>query len=465
MKFVEKLTAAVEKNQSLLCVGLDPQESMLPPGEDIEERLVAWAEKLVAATADMVCCYKPNIAFFEQFGPKGLSALQSIAAIIPEDIPILLDAKRGDIGSTAEAYAVAAFQQWHADALTLSPYLGRDSIQPFLANPDKAAFILCQTSNPSASELQLHGEPALFEQVARVSVHWGEPGQIGLVVGATQPEALKRARGICPQAWILAPGVGAQGADLVVALQAGLRSDGMGLIIPLSRGVLLADDPRASCAALRDQINMVRESIKKEPPLNPNESLILGLFETGCIRFGQFTLASGATSPIYIDLRRLVSFPDLFSQAAEAYAERSRAIQYDLLSGVPYAALPISAVAALRLHKGMIYPRKEAKTHGTGQSIEGVFTQGQVALLYEDVITSGGSILTAAGVLRAAGLIVRDVVVLVNRSQGGCEALAADGIKLHAILTMDDILDVLDKKQLVAADLMHQVRAYLEGQA
>ena len=188
MKFVEKLTAAVEKNQSLLCVGLDPQESMLPPGEDIEERLVAWAEKLVAATADMVCCYKPNIAFFEQFGPKGLSALQSIAAIIPEDIPILLDAKRGDIGSTAEAYAVAAFQQWHADALTLSPYLGRDSIQPFLANPDKAAFILCQTSNPSASELQLHGEPALFEQVARVSVHWGEPGQIGLVVGATQYE-------------------------------------------------------------------------------------------------------------------------------------------------------------------------------------------------------------------------------------------------------------------------------------
>ncbi len=220
-----------------------------------------------------------------------------------------------------------------------------------------------------------------------------------------------------------------------------------------------------SCAALRDQINMVRDSIKKEPPLNPNESLILGLFETGCIRFGQFTLASGATSPIYIDLRRLVSFPDLFSQAAEAYAERSRAIQYDLLSGVPYAALPISAVAALRLHKGMIYPRKEAKTHGTGQSIEGVFTQGQVALLYEDVITSGGSILAAAGVLRAAGLIVRDVVVLVNRSQGGREALAADGITLHAILTMDEILDVLEKKQLVAADLLQQVKSYIKGQA
>jgi len=305
----------------------------------------------------------------------------------------------------------------------------------------------------------------LYECIALISARWGAPGQIWLVVGATQPEALRRVRAIRPQTWILAPGVGAQGADLAIALQAGLRSDGMGLIIPVSRGVLLADDPRASCATLRDQINLARTSIKKEPPLSPNESLILSLFETGCIRFGQFTLASGAVSPIYIDLRRLVSFPDLFSRAAEAYAERSREIQYDLLSGVPYAALPISAVAALRLHKGMIYPRKEAKTHGTGQSIEGVFTQGQVALLYEDVITSGGSILAAAGVLRAAGLIVRDVVVLVNRSHGGREALAADGITLHAILTMDEILDVLEKKQLVAADLLQQVKSYIKGQA
>jgi len=463
MKFIDKLNAAIKKNKSLLCVGLDPQEEMLPEGELIEERLVTWGTRLISLTGDLVCCYNPNIAFFEQFGPDGLSALQRIVAAIPGDIPILLDAKRGDIGSTADAYAKAVYQQYGADAVTLSPYLGQDSIKPFLEDSDKSVFILCQTSNPSAKELQMHGEPPLFEQVAETSSHWGNVDQIGLVVGATQPEALLRVREICPQQWILAPGVGAQGADLQTALNAGLRSDRSGMLIPVSRGVILASDPRASCMALRDQINQARAQFQPKPLSSTNEELVIRLFEAGCVKFGSFTLASGKTSPIYIDLRRLVSFPDLFSKVASAYAEASKIISFDLVSGVPYAALPISAVAALRLGTGLIYPRKEPKTHGTGQAIEGVFTEGQVALLYEDVVTSGGSILTAAATLRAAGLIIHDVVVLVERVQGGRENLQAEGITLHTILNLDEILAVLNKNGLIDAEMFSQVRQYLAG--
>jgi uridine monophosphate synthetase len=463
MKFIDKLNAAIKNNNSLLCVGLDPQEEMLPEDGSIEERLVTWGKRLVTLTHDLVSCYKPNIAFFEQFGPEGLRALQRIVAAIPADIPVLLDAKRGDISSTADAYAKAAYQQWGADAVTLSPYLGQDSIKPFLADADKAVFILCQTSNPSAKELQHHGEPPLFEQIAETSSHWGSIDQIGLVVGATQPEALLKVREICPDTWILAPGVGAQGADLQTALNAGLRSDRSGMLIPVSRGVLLSSDPRASCTALRDQINQARDQFQPKSVKSAKEDLVIRLIEAGCVKFGSFTLASGKTSPIYIDLRRLVSFPDLFAKVVTAYMEASTALTFDIVSGVPYAALPISSVAAFKLKKALIYPRKESKTHGTGQAIEGVFAPGQVALLYEDVITSGGSILTATATLREAGLIIRDVVVLVERSQGGRESLQADGISLHAILNLDEILKVLNINGLIDKEVYTQVRQYLEG--
>src|SRR5665648_661117 len=180
MKFIDKLLTAIERNNSLLCVGMDPTEKMIPPGADIYGNLVAWAQELVTSTRDLVCCYKPNIAFFEAFGPKGYRALADIIAWMPKDIPLLLDEKRGDIGSTADAYAKAAWEQLGADAVTLSPYLGADSIKPFL------------TSNPSANELQGHGNPPLYELVAQVSMAWGSPEQVGLVIGATQPEAIKK---------------------------------------------------------------------------------------------------------------------------------------------------------------------------------------------------------------------------------------------------------------------------------
>ena len=463
MYFIQKLVTAIAKNDSLLCVGLDPQEKFLPTTGDIFTRLSDWGKNIIDQTADLVCCYKPNSAFFEQFGPAGLRALQEIIKGIPEDIPVILDFKRGDIGSTAQAYAHAAYTQYKADAVTLSPYLGKDSIAPFLEEPGKFIFLLCQTSNPSATAIQNYGTPPLYEYIAQLSKTWGTPEQIGLVVGATQPEALQRVRDLCPESWILAPGVGAQGGDLQQALSAGLRSDKLGLIIPVSRSIIGEEDPRRAAQVLRDQITNTRLDLNL-PPYDPYRNLVDSLFSTGCIKFGSFTLASGKISPIYLDLRRLVSYPSVLDMVVDAYIDKLIGMEYDYLAGVPYAALPIAAIAASKLKRPMVYPRKEIKEHGTAQAVEGVFQPGQSAVLLEDVITSGGSILTAAETLRAAGLDIHQAVVLVDREQGGKAALKDHGIQVSSVLTMQEILGRLYAQGKLDQTTFLEVRAYLAGE-
>ena len=466
MSFMSKLTSAIERNNSLLCVGLDPKDERLPEGKNIEDQLVSWGTEMVNQTADLVCAYKPNYAFFEQHGPAGLNALQRILAVVPEDVPVLLDVKRGDIGSTAKAYAKAAFEQWGADAVTLNPYLGVDSVAPFLEYTGKAAFLLCYTSNPSAGKIQMYGEPPLFEHIARNATSWGTPEQIGLVVGATQPQVLLRVREICPQSWILAPGVGAQGGDLDEAMKFGLRPDGSGIIVPVSRGVMMADDPRQAAENLRAQIGeaVARRKDSAYAPPSPLTKIVQELFATGCVKFGNFTLASGKQSPIYIDLRRVVSYPFLFKMVTQAYADVVGQLTFDQIAGVPYAALPTGSVVAWKLNRSFIYPRKEAKKHGTGQLIEGSFKEGQRVIVLEDVITSGGSIVSSVEVLRNAGLTVSDVVVLVDREQGGADKMAEIGLNLHAVMTISDVLAILKKGAFIDHATYQTVQDYLNEQ-
>ncbi len=464
--FLDKLERAIEANDSLLCVGLDPDPGRIPEGfrPDAEpvERARDFCHAIVEATSDLVCCYKPNSAFFEQFGPEGLAALRDVIAAVPPEIPVLLDAKRGDIGNTAKAYARAAFDVLGADAITLSPYLGRDTVDPFLAYPDKVVFLLCHTSNPSAAEVQHHGVEPLFQRVARMGTRWDHADRVAFVVGATQPDALEEVRALAPRAWILAPGVGAQGGDLRAALRAGLRADGSGLIVPVSRGVLYADDPRAAAMELRARINAGRAGVTTRPA-RTQTSLVRTLFEAGCVKFGDFTLASGKRSPIYVDLRRVISYPNLLLKVTAAYAALARELSFDRIAAVPYAALPATAALALALDRPMIYPRKEAKGHGTRQAVEGDFEPGQTALVVEDVVTTGGSLLQAIETLEEAELDVRDVLVLVDREQGGAEALAEHGYTLHPVLTISAILDVLHAEELIAAGTYVKVREYLNG--
>ena len=445
MDFYRWIAEAARRNDSLLCVGLDPRPERLAPGDD----LYSFNRRIVDATRDLVCAYKPNFAFYEAAGPEGLEALRRTVAYVHQaaDVPVILDAKRGDIGSTAQAYAQAAFEVWGADALTVNPYLGEDSVTPFTAFAGKGVFLLCHTSNPGATDLQILPCPnrPLYEAVAEKAKAWGT----GLVVGATYPEALARARALSPEAWILLPGVGTQGGDLAGALAAGLREDRLGVVVNSSRDIIYAPDPRQAALDLRSQINDARSGLLA-PAFDPRAALTLTLADIGAIRFGEFTLASGKTSPIYVDLRLLASHPAALRQAARAYADLLRAEvgvgepgTRMRLAAIPYAALPIGTAVALELDLPLIYPRKEIKAHGTARQIEGEYEAGDRVVVLDDLITTGGSKLAAIQPLKEAGLEVRDVVVLIDREQGGGAELAEAGYRLHAVLRLSEMLDLL----------------------
>jgi uridine monophosphate synthetase len=468
--FIEKLTGAIERNDSLLCVGLDPNPQKFPdhfPAVIDQAALLNWGQTIIEQTADLVCCYKPNVAFYEQYGAAGLEALHRTIVTIPDDIPVLLDAKRGDIGSTAAAYARAAFEVLGADAVTVNPYLGRDGVNPFLAYPGKMAFVLCYTSNPSAREIQEFGneDERLFEYIVRQAQTWGNVEQIGFVVAATQPHALVRFRELS-QNWVLTPGVGAQGGDLSLALAAGLTNDGSGVIVPVSRGVIYVDNPRTAVLTLRDEINQARRGVRPgQQTTSSYRELILKLHEVGCVQFGNFTLASGKQSPFYIDLRRAASDALLLKLVARAYADLLRPLSFDHIAGVPYAALPIGTAVALVAHSSLIYPRKVTKSYGTGKAIEGVFSAGDRVVVIEDLVTSGGSVLKAIETLEGAGLKVSDVAVLIDREQGGDKNLAEKGYRLHAVLQLSEILETLHQAGRISTEQLTTIRQYLETDA
>jgi orotidine-5'-phosphate decarboxylase len=275
MNFVEKLLTATRTNKSLLCVGLDPEPSRFPAkyaGKPVVQSVRDFCLSIIEATAPYVCAFKPNSAFFEVLGPDGLRVLQEISKAVPTHIPVILDAKRGDIGNTARNYAATVFETYGADAATVNPYLGYDSVSPFLEYRDKGVILLCRTSNPGARDFQdlrvwdENGQlRPLYEVVAQRIQSWNTENNCGLVVGATYPEELLSLRALCPTMPILIPGVGAQGGDLEASVQAGVDAQGERAIISVSRAVLYAstDDGYALAAeraarSLRDRINEVR---------------------------------------------------------------------------------------------------------------------------------------------------------------------------------------------------------------
>jgi orotidine-5'-phosphate decarboxylase len=266
MGFRQKLSAAWESSRSMLCVGLDPDPTRLPThlGRG-NEAVYRFCRAIVDATADTVCAFKPQFAYFAARG--GEVELQGLCEYIRStypDVLLILDAKRGDVGSTAEQYATEAFERYGADVVTVNPYLGTDSIEPFLSYPGHGAFVLCRTSNPRSGDfqsLQLAGEP-LYAHVARLAAtEWSTIGDCGVVVGATYPGELGEVRSIVGEMPILVPGIGAQGGDIEAAVEAGVTADGFGLVINSSRAILyasagadFADAARREAAATRDAI-------------------------------------------------------------------------------------------------------------------------------------------------------------------------------------------------------------------
>jgi orotidine-5'-phosphate decarboxylase len=273
MTFIEMLADAQQRNGSMLCVGLDPDPTRLPVGlKDDPNRIYEFCAAIVDATADLAAAYKPQIAYFAAH--RAEAQLEHLIHHIRREaphVPVILDAKRGDIGSTAEQYAKEAFERYGADAVTLSPFMGFDSIEPYLRFEGKGAFLLCRTSNDGGDDLQnqrlasVDGQPLLYEHVARLAQGaWNLNGQLGLVVGATYPADIERVRRVAPQLPLLIPGIGAQGGDAVATVKAGWRPDAP-IIVNSSRAILYAsagadyaDAARREALRTRDQLQAAR---------------------------------------------------------------------------------------------------------------------------------------------------------------------------------------------------------------
>ncbi|HEX2543385.1 MAG TPA: orotidine-5'-phosphate decarboxylase [Ramlibacter sp.] len=270
MTFLEMLQGAQDRNGSMLCVGLDPEPTRFPAGlKDDAGRIFDFCARIVDATGDLAIAFKPQIAYFAAHRAESQleDLMRHVRANFPH-VPVILDAKRGDIGSTAEQYAREAFERYGADAVTLSPFMGFDSVQPYLKHREKGAFLLCRTSNPGGDDLQnqrlasIEGQPLLYEHVARLAQgDWNLNGQLGLVVGATYPAEVQRVRAIAPTLPLLIPGVGAQGGDAVATVKAGWRADGP-IVVNSSRAILYASSGEDFAAAARREALRTRDLLQ-----------------------------------------------------------------------------------------------------------------------------------------------------------------------------------------------------------
>jgi uridine monophosphate synthetase len=472
MHFIDKLESAIRLNSSLLIVGLDPNPELLPPSDGdryalsaensssrdvLIQQLSDWLQWIVAQTADLVCAYKPTLGFYEALGSAGLDLLQSVLRIIPAHIPVILDAKHSDL-NTSNFMAQMVFTQWQVDAITLSVYPGQDLVAPFLVYSGKAVLISCRTSNPSAIQLQSYPtvESPLYLHIVQESKTWGTSDQLGLEVGTKTPEVLARVRAIAPERLILVRSIWQDGVDLSQIVKAGLNRNGEGLLIPIPQVWTSCEDLSAQVRSLREQVNYIRTQTIQENAScevwvsnlctlnqNPHLNLILQLYDVGCILFGNFVQASGAVFPYYIDLRKIISNPQLFQQVLDAYAGILKDLRFDRIAGIPYGSLPTATGLALQLNCPMIFPRKEVKAHGTRRIVEGNFEPGETAVVVDDILISGNSAMEGAAKLKSVGLNVQDIVVFLDHEQDVRSRLQANGYQPHSVLSISEVVKTL----------------------
>jgi uridine monophosphate synthetase len=459
MTFAEKLDAAIGRNNSLLCLGLDPNLEMLPglavqPATSSLPELTSWLKTIVDRTKNLVCVYKPTLGFYLALGTEGIDLLTEILGYIPANIPVILDAKHGDL-NTASQLADTFFQQWQVDAITVNPYVGQEGVTPFLLYADRAVFVLTHTSNISAEAIQSYpnSEAPLYLSVVETVQTWGSSERLGLEVGTTDPAVLAQVRARAPERTILARSIWSEATDLQSILAAGLNRAGTGLLIPVPQDWLgYTDSLERKVADLRQEIADFRSQLSQGPSicniwqpepqqqsLTPNQELIMRLYDIGCLMFGSYVQASGAIFPYYIDLRRIISDPQLFHQVLTAYAIEIEPLKFDRIAGIPYGSLPTATGLSLKLNRPMIYPRKEVKAHGTRRLVEGHFEVGETALVVDDVLITGKSVLEGIHKLESSGLRVTDLVVLIDHEGGVRSKMHDRGYQAHAVFTLSDI--------------------------
>ena len=460
MNFTDKLNRAIATNNSLLIVGLDPNPEMMPESyrqEDLIAGIEAWLRWVINSTSDRVCAYKPTLGFYQALGIPGLQLLERILTAIPKSIPIILDAKHSDL-NTSTVFAKAIFEQWEVDAITLTPYAGQDHAAPFLVYADRAVFILAHTSNPKAEILQRYPnlEQPYYLQVVKEAQSWATPEQLYLEVGTTNIDILRKIRAIAPERTILLRSLWSKKNNLESLIEVGLNRVGEGLLIPIPQDFLSDNDLSQKVANLNQKLNTYRlaksdrsSSCQIWTPnvclltSHPYQSLILELFDIGCLLFGEYVQASGATFSYYIDLRKIISNPHIFNQVLDAYGDIVQQLEFDRIAGIPYGALPTATGLALNLQRPMIFPRKEVKAHGTRRLIEGNFNPGEKVVVIDDILISGKSVMEGADKLKSAGLKIDDIVVFIDHEGGVKQRLADNGYNAYSVLSISEITNTL----------------------
>ena len=475
------LERRVASADSLLCIGLDPHAAQLP--KPSAAAALAFCLEIVAKTHPYAAAFKPNCAFFEAFGAAGIEALLEVVRAIPKDVPIILDCKRGDIDTTAQAYASAAYDILSArgagspSAVTLSPYMGWDSVQPFVtgSNVDKAAFVLCKTSNPSSSDIQnkTTGGQFVYEMVAKLCCEWNSrDGGIGLVAGATDTAALAKVRAAAPRLWILCPGVGAQGGEPEPVCRAGLRADGSGLLVSVSRGISKAPDMAKAAQDLQREVNAYRaakvasSSSSSSSFSAPGADVAVEGYQADFInlaltknvlQFGQFTLKSGRVSPYFFNAG-LFCCGQSMHLLSHFYAQAVRAsgVSFDVIFGPAYKGIPLAASIAAAWYalfgesKDYSYNRKEAKAHGEGGSLVGAPMRGKRILVVDDVITAGTAIRESVEIIAANEGTIAAIAVCLDRQERINEEEASSAIQQVERDLGVPVLSIVRLKHLVA---------------
>lgn len=509
--FFTKLEARVSQADSLLCVGLDPHGAQILGDEyssatqEVKcSAAYTFCKTIIDATLPYAACYKPNAAFFEALGAEhGNATLLRVLKEIPPEVPVLLDVKRGDIGSTASAYAEACYDHCGADAVTLSPLMGWDSVEPFVTGKysDKGAFLLCKTSNPGSNELlalSLVGGETVYERIAKLAQQWSAKSgaSLGLVVGATDSTALAKSRKAGGEGvWILAPGVGAQGGDLEEACKAGCNANGTNMLIPVSRGISKADDPGAAAKDLVEKINAVRTKLR-EASSGSSSSSESGIeayqkeflefsLSQNVLRFGSFVLKSGRTSPYFFNAGLFASGAALF-KLGTAYSsaimnspvlmDDKGGVNFDVVFGPAYKGISLGAVVCASLYNeygidvGFAYDRKEAKDHGEGGKLVGAsMSDGKRVLVVDDVITAGTAIRQSHTMLESIGAKMVGVVIALDRAEkrslddpaSAVQAVQRDlNVSVISIVNLPQLQVFLEKSPDYGEETLTNVREY-----
>jgi len=477
MGFFVQLTEAIAERQSLLMTGLDPNPEMLQSwaqrrgmaNRSFLSQARHWIKAVVEETSPHVCAIKASLGFYQALGPLGLELLLEVRDLVPRDLPLIIDAKHGDLNSST-ALAHYLFKDLGVDAVTLSPLAGQDIAAPFLLYADKAVVITCRSSNPAAKRIQYHpseGDP-LFLQIVRECQLWGTPDQLLLEVGTSDPAVLGQVRQAAPERVLMLRSIWSEEERLDGLLEAGFNDAADGLLLPLPQNLLVEDDLGEQAAALKGLINQRRERwLNQHPRVEGNScalwvaepptatspapdagrDLILDLFDIGCLLFGDYVQASGAVFNYYVDLRQIISDPNLFHRVLHSYGALLEGLDFDRIAGIPYGSLPTATGLSLALHKPLIYPRKEVKAHGARRLIEGDFNDGDRVVVVDDILITGGSVLEGISKLESSGLVVEDVVVFIDhggqRDRRARERLQAAGYRVHAVLDIETITRTL----------------------